>query len=90
MKDLFDLGHHINNTAAYNTEKVPPPHSPAYCFGPHSHSPVGPRSEMPAPNAYVLPHLIGTATQVKPTSPAYSMPGRRIAGSFHDDLHKVN
>lgn len=76
--------------AAYNTEKVPPPHSPAYSFGlPVYHSGADPRSQTPAPNAYVLPHLIGTVTQVKAASPAYSIAGRRISGSFHDDLHKV-
>ncbi|KAL5475707.1 hypothetical protein EMCRGX_G025554 [Ephydatia muelleri] len=75
--------------AAYNTEKVPPPHSPAYSFGlPVYHSGADPRSQTPAPNAYVLPHLIGTVTQVKAASPAYSIAGRRISGSFHDDLHK--
>ena len=88
----FDLTYSTLSSlaAAYNTEKVPPPHSPAYSFGlPVYHSGADPRSQTPAPNAYVLPHLIGTVTQVKAASPAYSIAGRRISGSFHDDLHKV-
>ena len=74
--------------AAYSTEKAPPPHSPAFCFGLPTYHHIDSRTQTPAPNAYVLPHLIGTVTQVKAASPAYSIAGRRISGSFHDDLHK--
>ena len=44
----------------------------------------------PAPNAYVLPRLIGSACPVKKSSAAFSLTSRQSFGSYLEDFHKVS
>ena len=44
----------------------------------------------PAPNAYVLPRLIGSACPVKKSSAAFSLKSRQSIGSYLEDFHKVS
>ena len=47
------------------------------------------RDQMPAPNSYNLPNLIGPRIPNKQASANFSMTGRPKVGSYLDDLHKT-
>lgn len=75
----------------YSPEKIGPSgkiQAPSYSFGtrlrPHS------SEGTPAPNCYTLPGMLGKTYQSgRRQAPCYSLTGRSLTGSFHNDLRKT-
>jgi len=61
--------------------------APSYSFG--SRTPYHKKDNIPAPNNYSLPTVLGAKSVGKRSAASYSMTGRSKIGSFHEDLQKT-
>ncbi|XP_054835310.1 outer dense fiber protein 3-like protein 2 [Eublepharis macularius] len=74
----------------YSPERVPPPSQqrpPSFSIGSRTKHRLA--DHVPAPNSYALPTLLGPRVPSKPSSPSFTMSGRRNKGSYAEDLSQT-
>uniref|UniRef100_A0A8C6TWD3 Outer dense fiber of sperm tails 3-like 2a n=1 Tax=Neogobius melanostomus TaxID=47308 RepID=A0A8C6TWD3_9GOBI len=75
---------------SYSPERAPPLNDhrrpPSYTMGTRTRFRTV--DDVPAPNSYILPNLLGSQVPHKPSSACFSFSGRRIVGAPSEDLSK--
>ena len=74
----------------YRPEKCHPPGkacAPSFSFGLRTRHHQ--KMTTPSPNAYTVPTTVGTDNITKRSAESYSMTGKCLKGSFHEDMSKV-